>query len=181
MSRSMISKRMISKRLLVGAAVVVMLSTTSGCSWIKSKFTSDAPYKESQLSRPLEAPPGLDLPRDSSGLVIPAANASTGAAAASPPVAAVAGSIDAFVLDDSKDSAFKRVGIALERIEGVTVISKADALSSYEVGYGGATMLVRTEAMGDKSRVSALGADGKPLAGGSAGALLGLLKARLGG
>lgn len=179
MSRSMLSKRMLSKHLLVGAAVVAMLSTTSGCSWVKRKFTTEAPYKESQLSRPLEAPPGLDLPRDASGLAIPAASLTAGAAASSPPGAAVAGSVDAFVLADSLDSTFKRVGLALERIDGVTVISKAVALNSYEVGYGGTTMLVRAESVGGQSRVSAVGADGKPLSGGSAGALLGLLKARL--
>lgn len=179
MSRSMLSKRMFSKRLLVGATVVVLLSTTSGCGWLKRKFSAETPYKESQLSRPLEAPPGLDLPRDASGLVIPAASPNVGAAASTPPGATAAGSVDAFMLADSLDSTFKRVGLALERIDGVTVISKAAALNSYEVGYGGATMLVRAESVGEQSRVSAVGADGKPLSGGSAGALLGLLKARL--
>lgn len=172
------SRSFVSTRLLTGAVVVLLLSTTSGCSWVKKKFTTEAPYQESQLSRPLEAPPGLDLPRDVSGLAIPAA-ASNGSVGTAPPATSAATASDAFMLADSVDSAFRRIGIALERIDGVTVTSKAALLNSYEVSYSGATMLIHAEAMGDKARVSALGTDGKALSGGASADLLGLLKSRL--
>lgn len=168
-------------RPLLLATLVVAVAGTSGCNWMRSKFgTSDA-YLRSQENRPLEVPPGLDTPPTQGAIAIPALPAGAGPAGApsSVPSAGAAGTvagIDAFTLADAVDSAWRRVGIALGKIEGVTVDDRAQLLNSYGVTYRGATMLIRVEAAGEGSRVVALGQDGRPLNT----ELLALLKARLG-
>jgi uncharacterized lipoprotein len=163
--------------LLIGAVAVAMLSQ-SGCAWTRSKLGMDAKYQDSVQNQPLEVPPGMDTPPTLGAITVPdvATNAAGPAAAGAPSTAAVA----SFTLADSPDSAWRRIGIALGKIEGVTKVEPAQALSSYEVSFQGATMLVRAEAAGAETRVVALGQDGQPLASGPAAQLLGLLKARLG-
>ncbi|KFN49039.1 hypothetical protein P873_12920, partial [Arenimonas composti TR7-09 = DSM 18010] len=97
-------------------------------------------------------------------------------AAGAAPVAAV----DSFILADGIENAWRRVGIALGKIDGVSVGESSQLLHGHEVSFEGTTMLVRVEDLGGQSRVVALGADGQPLSGGAAARLLGLLKARLG-
>ncbi len=166
--------------LLIGAVAIALLSQ-SGCAWTRSKLGMDARYEDSVQNRPLEVPPGLDLPSTAGAITVPdvTANARAGSVSAGVPGANAAG-VASFTLADSVDSAWRRVGIALGKIEGVTVVERAEVLNSYEVSYQGAVMLVRAEAAGGETRVQAIGPDGQPLVSGPAAQLLALLKARLG-
>jgi uncharacterized lipoprotein len=164
--------------LLIGAVAIAMLSQ-SGCAWTRSKLGMDAKYQDSVQNQPLEVPPGMDTPPTLGAITVPdvAANAGSGSIAGGVPSTAA---IATFTLTDSLDSAWRRIGIALGKIDGVSNLEPAQALSSYEVTFQGATMLVRAEAVGGETRVVALGQDGKPLSTGPAAQLLGMLKARLG-
>lgn len=150
------------------------LLAAPGCSWFRGK--SD--YASSPQTRPLEVPPGLDAPVVDPARQIPdvapaAAGASRGAAV---PTAA-----DEILVQDTVESTFRRLGLALERTDGVTVEDSAELLSVYTVRYQGEGFLLRVQpADGGGSRISAVAADGTPLAGGSSAALLGALRQRLG-
>jgi uncharacterized lipoprotein len=167
--------------LLIGALAVALL-TQGGCAWTRAKLGMDADYQDSRQNQPLEVPPGLDLPSTAGAVTVPdvsgrIASPGEGVPAAGAP--AMAG-VDSFPMADTVDSAWRRLGIALAKIEGVTIGERAQLLNSYEVSYQGTTMLVRAEANGDQTRVVALGANGQPLSSGPATQLLALLKARLG-
>lgn len=164
--------------LLIGAVAIAMLSQ-AGCAWTRNKLGMDAKYQDSVQNQPLEVPPGMDTPPVLGAITVPdvGANAGSGSIASSVPGA---DAIASFTLTDSLDSAWRRVGIALGKIEGVSNIEPAQALSSYEVTFQGATMLVRAQTVDGQTQVVALGQDGKALGTGPAAQLLGLLKARLG-
>jgi len=141
-------------------------------------------YEDSEQVDPLEVPPDLDVPDSSAGVAIPnvTPNPRTQGPAASsaPPASATGGGLDAFVLADTTDSAFRRVDVALGKIDGVVRGESAQTLNTHSVTYLGTPMLIRIEAAGDGSRVAAFGPDGTPLTTGAAAQLLALLKARLG-
>lgn len=167
------------------AVLAVALVGSSGCSWLRGKFGTENAYKRSQQNQPLEVPPGLDAPSTSGGVVIPdVSNNPYANAPAQAPVADVVPSsvpsVDSFVLNDSLSSAWRRIGLALGKIDGVQVDERAQLLNSYSVRYLGQVFLIRAEQAGEQVRVVALGSDGRPLSGGAAAQLLGLLKARLG-
>lgn len=171
--------------LLVGALALAVLSS-SGCAWMRSKWGNEGAYRESRQSQPLEVPPGLDTPPTSGAVVIPAAPAGAPAAAVAegvPSAAAAApgvAGIESFTLADSVEGSWRRIGIALGKIEGVVISERAQLLNSYEVSYQGVAFLVRAEAAGNETRVVALGQDGQPIREGAATQLLAVLKARLG-
>lgn len=179
-----------SYRPLLAALVGVALLSSSGCVWLRSKFANTAVYENSEQGNPLEVPPDLDVPDTSAGVVIPdvtpnpmARTAPAGSAppapAAVPAVPAVAG-VAGFVLADTVDSAYRRVGLALGKIEGVVPGESAQLLNTHAVTYLGTQMLIRVDAEGENSRVSAYAPDGTPLSTAPAAQLLALLKARLG-
>lgn len=178
-----LSRRHRRARIVAGALALVVF--TSGCSWVKSKFNAEVPYKDSQLAKPLEAPPGLDLPRNSGSFVIPdAAGVSGGEVAAAPPAAGLAGEAVAAATADvmiagGVDAAWKTLGDVLKQVEGVAVASQSQLLHSYEINYDGHSLLLSVEARGEQSRVLAVGADGQPLAGGAAAKLMRALQAKL--
>jgi uncharacterized lipoprotein len=161
--------------LLVGALALAVVSQ-GGCAWTRDKLGMDANYEESQQARPLEVPPGLDLPNTAGAITVPDVTANPNV---SVPTTAAVG-VTSFALADSVDSAWRRIGLALGKIEGVTVGDAAKVLNSYEVTYQGVTMLVRAEADGAQTRVTALGPDGRPMNSAASSQLLGLLQARLG-
>lgn len=170
-------------RPLLVATLAVAVVGTSGCSWLRSKFGGNRDYLESQQNRPLEVPPDLDTPVARGGVVIPdlpAGAAAAGGSTAVPGEASAIAGIDAFTVADTVDSTWRRLGLALAKVEGVTVDERAQLLNSYSVTYRGTTMLLRAETAGEGTRVVALGADGRPLTSGPATELLALLKARLG-
>lgn len=160
---------------LIGLITVTLLAT-SGCGWFRSKKD---PYKNAAESRPLEIPPDLDQPKTDPAMRIPdVARPPASASISAVPQTLV--SDGQFVLADTLDSAWRRVGLALERMDGVTVGARSEALGTTEVAYKGLTFLVRLRAQDNSTEISAVSTDGRALAGGPAAELLGLLKTRLG-
>jgi hypothetical protein len=104
---------------------------------------------------------------------VPAVRGAAGAKAAQPATGS------SFVIADATDSAFRRLGLALERIEGVSIENRAEVLSVYNVSYEGESFLVKVAAEGEGSRISAVSQDGQEMTTGAAGKLLVLLKTRL--
>lgn len=150
---------------LVVAVVAVAVLATSGCSWFRGKTG----YELSPESRPLEIPPDLDTPARDGALSIPA-------------VAASQRGIEsrAFDLQDTPTGAFGRVGIALGRIDGVSINERSQLLAIYTVAYEGETFLIRIAPQGEGARVSAATTDGREITTGAGAKLLGLLRQRLG-
>jgi uncharacterized lipoprotein len=159
--------------LLLGLLAATTVVALSGCSWFRGK---EEPYLESRESRPLEVPPDLILPSSSAALQIPPAAAGAPAPGEAPPSAL--GPATSFEISDTSENAFRRVGLALGRVDGATATPVA-ALNSYEVGFKGANFLVRLTAQGETVRVDAISPEGAPITGGEAGELLGLLQSRL--
>jgi uncharacterized lipoprotein len=109
------------------AALVGLL--LSGC----GMFRSHKAWDTAQQQSPLEIPPSLDRPSTSDALVIPPPGANTPTAnGATAAVGAAAGQIaDGFVLADSVDNAYHRVGQVLESGSLGQVIGHDDAAHSY--------------------------------------------------
>jgi uncharacterized lipoprotein len=166
--------------LLIGVVAVVLVSQ-AGCTWTRNKLGMDAKYEDSVQNRPLEVPPGLDLPNTTGAIVVPemtTGGPATGAAA--PGAAPAAGGITSFTMADTVESAWRRIGLALGNIDGVSISERAQLLNSYAVTYQGTSMLIRAQQVSGETQVVALGADGLPLTSGPGAQLLALLKARLG-
>lgn len=164
-------------RTLLAMAALAALVATSGCSMFRSKTG----YESSPESRPLEVPPDLTLPRSDSAMAIPQVRGGAAATSATVPgtvPAAAAGS--GFSISDSVDSAWQRVGVSLGRIDGVDILNRAQVIGAYEVRFGGSDFLIRVQAEGSGTRVSATAADGRALTSGPAAELLGILRGRLG-
>jgi uncharacterized lipoprotein len=151
-------------RPLLAGAIVLALLSSSGCRWVHG---SD--YTRSVESRPLEVPPDLDQPSTANAMTLPTP---TGLGTGTP---APAG----FVLADTPESTWTRIGAALPTIDGVTVVGTAQSLGSYDVSYQGQNFLIRVENTAGQSRVSAIGANGQVLRAGPASILLDQLKAKL--
>lgn len=154
-------------RSMILAAAATALLASAGCSLFRGKTG----YELSPESRPLEIPPDLDAPTTGEGLVVPTVAPSAGRTA--PPA-------QAFTLGDTPTSVFGRVGIALERIEGVSISERSQLLGVYTVSYEGETFLVRVSPEGQGARVAAATSDGREINAGAGAKLLGLLRQRLG-
>lgn len=175
----------LSFRPLMVATLAVAVLASSGCSWIRNKWGNEAEYQASRQNQPLEVPPGLDVPSTAGAVTVPDANPNAPRTPVAEGVPSSAGQayvegIESFTLADSVASSYRRIGIALGKIEGATIGNRAQLLNSYEVSYKGVTVLVRAEAADGQTRVVALGPDGQPLRSGVATELLAVLKARLG-
>lgn len=154
----------------LSAALIVAFVSSAGCSWFRGR----SGYENSPESRPLEVPPDLNAPTADPSMQVPAV-----AGVASPARSrAVTGT--SFIIADAPASAWRRLGLALERIEGVTIDSRGELLSVYNVSFQGESFLVKVAAEGEASRVSTVSSEGKELTTGAAGKLLALLKSRLG-
>jgi uncharacterized lipoprotein len=117
--------------LAVVPAVVLSALLVSGC----GIFRSHKAWKTAQQEAPLEIPPGLDRPSTSAALVIPPPGANTPTADG---VSAASGQVtDGFVLSDAVDSAYKRVGQALEGGNFGQVVSHDDSTHSYVLSVTG--------------------------------------------
>lgn len=165
------SKYSLARRAL-SAALLVAIVSSAGCSWFRGR----SGYENSPESRPLEVPPDLSSPTVDASMQVPTAGgAASPAASARGPVTG-----QSFVIADSVDSAWRRLGLALERVEGVTIDDRAQLLSVYNVSFEGESFLVKVAAEGETSRVSTVSAEGGEVTTGAAGKLLALLKSRLG-
>ncbi len=118
--------------LAVVPAVVLSALLVSGC----GIFRSHKAWKTAQQEAPLEIPPGLDRPSTSAALVIPPPGAN--APAANDVAAAGAQVTDGFVMNDSVDNAYRRVGQALEGDSFGKVLSHDDTAHSYVLSVAGA-------------------------------------------
>ncbi|MGA9342430.1 MAG: hypothetical protein WBV61_08870 [Rhodanobacteraceae bacterium] len=213
---------------LPGAIMLFLL--LPGCGFMHKHFGRDENgYQKSVQEKPLEVPPDLDSPNTSGALVIPPVGSaaspsiSSGAPAATPsqpatspteisPAAApppisngpgVALSGGGLSINDTVDSAYRRVGLALERGGDAKIVGRDEASHSYSVestgkaksnagwlkrmitlGRAGKTavgvhLTVRVSAEGSGSRVSIQGG-GDEASEDAAKALLNMLRARLG-
>jgi hypothetical protein len=102
----------------------------SGC----GMFRSHKAWDTAQQQSPLEIPPGLDRPSTSDALEIPPPGANHPTAnGATANVGADAGSqiADAFVMSDSVDSSYRRVGQVVASHEIGQVLSHDDAAHTY--------------------------------------------------
>ena len=129
----------------------------AGCGWFhRHAHKDDDAYKASVQEHPLEVPPDLDKPNLSGALTVPEA-APTGTAAAAgataQPSAAPAGetvaapataapaeaappailSDDVLHVQDSVDSVWNRVGLAIERSGAATILARDEAGRTYDV------------------------------------------------
>lgn len=136
---------------------VIAASLISGCGFLRKRTErKNNEYKMAVEERPLEVPPGLDMPTTTGALTIPAAGgaapaAATSAAAETPPAAgeatvtgAAGGSGvslggDGLRVADTVESAWSRVGLALERSGAATIVSRDEAGRTYTVQTTGQT------------------------------------------
>ena len=158
------SKSLFLRRAMTLGLIALLLSSV-GCSWWRGR----SGYENSPESRPLEIPPDLDTPTTDPAMQIPAVAGSTAAPTTG----------QSFIVEDAADSTWRRLGVALERIDGVVIDSRAELLSVYNVSFQGSSFLVKVAAEGEGSRISTVNADGQELTTGAAGLLLARLKERL--
>ena len=163
-----------SRPLVAGLALALVSAGLPGCSWLRGN-DNDLDL-DSREGRPLEVPPDLVTPSSPAALRVPAAVAGASAPGEAPPAALGPGA--AFDLDDSAESAFRRVGLALARIEGASA-TPVVALNSYEVEFRGERFLVRLAPQGESVRIDAISPEGRPVSAGAAGELLAQLRSRL--
>lgn len=162
----MIVSPRVTRSLIWLTLAAVMVSATTGCSWLKKRVG----YENSKQLNQLEIPPGLDTPATTNALLVPSIQGTTAQGQAS---------VESFIVNDELQSTWRRMGLALNRIEGVTVTSSAQALGSYDVRYQGLNYLIRAESAGQATRISAFTSTGPAVANSPASRLLGILKSRL--
>ncbi len=131
-------------------------------------FRSQKAWKTAQQESPLEIPPGLDRPSTSEALIIPppGANQPTANGATASVGTATAGQIaDGFVVADNVDSAYRRVGQALEGGNLGQLVGHDDTAHSYTLSVSAAAaqqkkkgFFKRMFSRGDSDAVSAPGA-----------------------
>ena len=158
-------------RFATTALVLAVVLATSGCSWFHKK---NKLYAADAMSRPLEVPPDLDLPRTEGAVAVPGASATASAA----PVAGVS---NGFIVAGGRDDVFAKVGDALGKIEGLSIASRAQLLGVYDVSYQGSNFLVRVSTVEAGSYVAAVDARGQPATGEAATKAIATLKSALGG
>lgn len=98
----------------------------SGCSLFKSKSAWD----QAAETRPLEVPPDLEAPLTRNELVVPEGGSSRATAAAGRAGSGPTG-IDGLHVKDGVDSAWQRVGTALERANVGAIASRDEAGHTY--------------------------------------------------
>ncbi|NUO73787.1 MAG: hypothetical protein HOQ10_13870 [Frateuria sp.] len=126
------------KSSLVVALPALVLSglLLSGCGMFRSHKSWETARQES----PLEIPPGLDTPTASDALVIPPRGANNPTAAGATADVGGAGGLiaDGFVLSDSVDGAYRRVGQVLDGGEVGQVTARDDAAHTYTLSVAAA-------------------------------------------
>ncbi len=159
------------------AALVVAVAGASGCRWLRK---GNDLYAQSPENRPLEVPPDLDRPNIEGAMKMPPAAGSVTRSSLPAPGTPVAGA-PGFAVAGERDAVFDRVGAALAAIDGVSVVSRAPLLGTYDLDYQGSKFLVRVAATEAGSQVSAVDPRGQPAAGSAAAQLMSRLRAALGG
>lgn len=166
-SRSMI-------RPAVAVALAATLVATAGCSWFRK---DNALYAPAPQDRPLEVPPGLDLPDTSAAMGVP--QAGTSSVTRSGMAAPAAQAANGFAVAGSRDEVFARIEPVLAGLEGVTVVSKAQLLGTYDIDAGDSKFLVRVSQTESGSHVSAVDPRGVAATGEDAVRVIEALRAAL--
>jgi uncharacterized lipoprotein len=170
-------------RVLLATTLAAALLASSGCSLVHRttgmfhRHNSD--YATSQENRPLEVPPDLDTPATDPAMQIPSTRGGAGVPPAAGSIVPAAEN-PSFTVADTASGTWERLGRALERIDGVTITQRAQALGTYEVQYKGATMLLRATSEGAATRLDAVGPAGRSIRSLEAIELLGILRNRIG-
>lgn len=162
----MIVSPRVTRSLIWLTLAIVMVSATTGCSWLKKRVG----YESSKQMNQLEVPPGLDTPSNNNALIVPSVDGTTAQGQAA---------VETFTVNDNLEGTWRRMGLALNRIDGVSITSSAQALGSYDVRYQGLNYLIRAEAAGEVTRITAFTSEGPAAANSPASRLLGILKSRL--
>ena len=166
-------------RPLMFAAVVVVLTATSGCHWFGKRGN---PYQQEASTRPLEVPPDLDRP-NTDAAVQPASEQPQSVSRSSmpAPAASTTSAATGFTVAGERDDVFAKVGEALAATEGVTIASKAQLLGTYDIAYAGSNFLVRVTKVEAGVYVSAVDPRGMPATNDAATKVIAALKTALGG
>ena len=159
----------------IAVAIATTLVATAGCSWFRK---DNALYVPAPQDRPLEVPPDLDRPDTSSAMAVPGtATTSVTRSTMGAPAAQAASS--GFTVPAPRDEVFPRVEALLGGIEGVTVVSKAQLLGTFDIDAGDSRFLVRVAQAGEGSYVSAVDPRGVAASGEEAVRVIAALKAGL--
>lgn len=158
-------------RLPVAATLAVALVATAGCSWFRK--TNDL-YAQSPETRPLEVPPDMTPPDTSKAMQLPG---SVTRSSMTPPAASNTG----FTVAVPREQAFERVATALAATQGVTVVSRAQILGTFDVDYESSQFLVRVSQAGEGSYISAVDPRGQAATGPAPQKLIAALRTALGG
>ena len=122
--------------------LLMALTAFSACSWFRS---NPSEYQNAHETAPLEVPPGLDVPPRTSQMSVPPGGGAPSAAPAPAPATttgnstagsqkpAYVGTETSLLLEDDVTSAYKRVGLALERAGTVNVTAHDDVSATYTV------------------------------------------------
>ena len=148
--------------------ILVLGSFLAGCSWFRSR----PEYQGVEISKPLVIPADLSKPKSRDALQIPSKTL-LGENAKSPD------QVVNFIVNDEAGKVWTRLGTALEGIEGVEVLNKAESIKSYEVRFKAETFLISAQLDNDKTRVVAIGVDGAVRQSGVSSELLARLKTAL--
>lgn len=114
------------KKLLI--ALILSALVLTGC----GMFSTHHAWKQAQQENPLQVPPGMDRPTTSAALTIPPPSVPTSQPAA-PATRKVVSNATSMHLDDDVDTAYQRVGLALQQGGIGTVTGQSAAQHTYEV------------------------------------------------
>lgn len=162
----------------IAVALATTLVATAGCSWFRK---DNALYAPAPQDRPLEVPPDLDRPDTGSAMAVPT-DATTSVTRSGMAQAASGGQASAstgFTVPAARDEVFQRIEGLLAGIEGVTVVSKAQLLGTYDIDAGDSKFLVRVSQADAGSYVSAVDPRGLPATGADAVRVIEALRAGL--
>jgi uncharacterized lipoprotein len=147
----------VKRTVLALLTTLIAASLISGCGFLRKRTErKNNEYKMAVEERPLEVPPGLDMPNTTGALTIPSAGGSAPAATTAssssetPPAAgeaAVAGAAgagaalggDGLRVSDTVESTWSRVGLAMERSGAATILNRDEAGRTYTVQTTGQT------------------------------------------
>lgn len=130
------------KKLLT--ALVLSALMLSGC----GAFRSHHAWEKAKQENPLEIPPGMDRPATTDALSIPPPSARASAVAspqAAPAAAPIPANATSMHLAEDVDTAYKRIGLALQQGDLGTVTAQDPASHTYQLSIASKTSLGGSE------------------------------------